>query len=286
MERQENNQERGDYSGYTVLRVHKEGGVAEVVLNRAKQLNTMTPTFFKEVGDVFRQLDADDQVNVVLIWSESRLFSAGLDLKAAAGLAAGADPNKSRATMALEVYKVVQQWQNDFTQIEKCRKPVIAAVHGACIGGAVDLITACDIRLCTEDATFSVAETRLAIVADIGTLQRLSKIVGKGFAREMAYTADSIDAKRAHHHGLVNSVFKTKEELLEGARAMAKRIAGHSPLVVQGTKRVLQYSEEHTTDEGLQHVALWNSAFLHSEDLTEAVMAFIQKRNPTFVNRL
>ena len=156
---------------------------------------------------------------------------------------------------------------------------------GHCIGGGVDLTTACDIRLCTKDATFAIHETKIAIVADVGTLQRITGIVGKGMAREMAYTGKRLTADRALRCGFVNEVYEDKEQLLEGAREMAAEIAANSPLAVQGTKAVLQYSEEHTTQEGLEYVAQWNTSFLQSEDLKEAINAFMEKRKPEFHGR-
>jgi len=276
----------GDYSKYTCLRVDKPGeGVAEVVLARPKQLNTMTAEFFEEIGRVFRALDCDPEVNAIVLWAEGRMFTAGLDLKAAAS-SFNPDPSLSRSEGGIFFRKIVKQWQSDLSQIQECTKPVIAATHGRCIGGGVDLVTACDIRLCTEDATFCVAETKMAMVADIGTLQRITKIVGKGLAREMVFTSDDINAQRAHRFGLVNEVYKDKDELLAKARAMAKRIASHSAMVVQGAKIVLNYSDEHTVAEGLEYVGLWNGNFMQSDDLTEAMMSFMEKRPPKFKNRL
>ncbi|KAL6067612.1 Delta(3,5)-Delta(2,4)-dienoyl-CoA isomerase, peroxisomal [Balamuthia mandrillaris] len=272
-------------AAYTTLRIdRRDNGVAEVVLCRAKQLNTMTPTFFEELGRAFKELDEDETVRVVLLWAEGRVFTAGLDLKAASLLMP--DTSKSRAAISVEFMKMLKKWQGSMTQIQECKKPVIAAVHSHCIGGGVDLVTACDIRICTEDASFSIAETKLAIVADLGTLQRITRIVGKGVAREMAFTSEPLSAERSLRHGLVTRVYKDKEALLEAGRAMAQTIADLSPLVVQGTKKVLEYAEEHTLAEGLQHVGLWNAAFLHSEDLVEAMMAFMQKRKPSFKNNL
>jgi len=274
----------GTFKALSSLRVEKKpDGVAEVVLVRGDKLNPMTQKFFEEIGSVFRQLDEDPQVNVVLLWAEGRLFTCGLDLKEASFLS---ENGESSAVQAVQLYQRVKQLQDHFSAIARCKKPVIAAVHNMCIGGGVDLITACDIRLCTEDSRFVIAETRVGIVADLGTFQRISRIVGSGIAREMAFVSEPIDAKRALRAGLVNEVFPNKEELLAKAREMASKIASHSPLVVQGAKTVLNFSEEHSTEEGLQYVALWNSAFLKSDDLMEAVMAFMQKRKPVFKNRL
>lgn len=182
--------------------------------------------------------------------------------------------------------KHLKKWQDSFTSLQKTPKPVICAIHGKCIGGGVDLITAADIRLASKDASFTIAETKLAIVADLGTLQRITRIVGRGHAREMAFTSAFVSAERAASIGLVNHVFDDKEKLLLGARKMADDIAQLSPLTVQGTKKMLAFSEDHTEAESLDHVALWNSSFLRSDDLTEAVKSFMERRKPVFTCKL
>ena len=269
---------------YTVIRLDRRGDVAEVVLNNPDRLNAMAPIFCEEIRRVFEEIDNDPEIRVAILWAEGRLFTAGLDLKASAGTLS-ASPSNGSGSMVNQnyaFYRHVRELQACFSAPEKCRKPVIAAVHGHCIGGGVDLTTACDIRLCTEDATFAIHETKIAIVADVGTLQRITAIVGKGVAREMAYTGKRLPAERALHCGLVNAPYPDKDALLDGARAMAAEIAANSPLAVMGTKAVLQYSEERTIEEGLEYVAQWNSSFLRSNDLIEAMQAFVEKRTPEF----
>lgn len=271
---------------YTVIRIDRRGAVAEVVLNNPAKLNAMAPIFFDEVKAAFEELDADDAIRAVVLWAEGRLFTAGLDLFAASGnLLAGASGDQTPAQKARHLYHEIKRLQACFTAAEKCRKPVIAAVHGHCIGGGVDLTTACDIRLCSADATFSIYETKIAIVADVGTLQRISRIVGPGMAREMGYTGKRITADRALRSGLVNEVYPDKDALLAGARAMAEEIAANSPLAVQGTKQVLQYSEQHNLEDGLEYIAQYNAAHLTSNDLMEAVQAFMEKRPPVFTGK-
>lgn len=268
---------------YTRLRIDRDGHVAEVVLNQPDRLNTMDNDFFQDIRNAFTEIDADPEVRVALLWAEGRLFTAGLDLKAAsAGILGGNQSDGSPAVQAEGFVSHLKDWQDCFTTLERCRKPVIAAVHGHCIGGGVDLTTAADIRVCTKDATFAIHETKIAIVADVGTLQRITPIVGKGFAREMAYTGKRIDAERALQFRLVNHVYPDREAMLHGARTLALEIAANSPLAVQGVKKVLQYSEEHTLQEGLDFVAHWNASRLKTNDLTEAVMAFMEKREPQF----
>jgi len=247
----------------------------------------MNAKFFEEFGKAVQELDQDSDVRVVIVWAEGKIFTAGLDLKEAGTSILNTDTEKSEAEKNVTLYNLIRSWQLAFDSARISKKPYIGCIHADCIGGGVDLITAFDIRLCTSDTTFCVAELKLAIVADIGTLQRISKIVGTGFAREMAFTAEKITSERALAAGLVNKIFENKEKLLEEAREMAKKIAQFSPLAVQGTKLCLNYAEEHSISEGLaQVVALWNSAFIHSSDLIEAFQSYFQKRTPQFKCKL
>jgi len=268
---------------YTHIRIDRNAHVAEVVLNNPDRLNAMSRKFFFEIKQAFEELDADPEIRAVVLWAEGRLFTCGLDLKeASTGILGGGNGEISQGRRSDDTYRHILDLQDCFTAIERCRKPVVAAVHGHCIGGGVDLTTACDIRVCTEDATFAIHETKIAIVADVGTLQRITALVGKGFAREMAYTGKRVPANRALQFGLVNDVYPDHTSMLEGARALASEIAANSPLTVQGTKQVLQYSEEHTVQEGLDFVAQWNASRLKTNDLIEAVTAFMEKRDPVF----
>lgn len=272
---------------FTILRYETSGHIAEVVLDRPDKLNAMAPIFFDEIRAAFAHADRDNEVRAAILRAEGRHFTAGLDLKAASTDVLRPDPDAATSPVTAngKLYRLIRDWQDAISAAERCRKPVIAAVHGHCIGGGVDLTTACDIRLCTADATFSIHETKIAIVADIGTLQRISTIVGKGMAREMAFTGKRVAADRALACGLVNEVYADHDALLAGAREMAGEIAANSPLAVQGAKRVLQYSEEHSIEDGLEFVAQWNSSFLHSRDLVEAMTAFMEKRDPEFTGR-
>jgi enoyl-CoA hydratase len=191
----------------------------------------------------------------------------------------------SPAARATRFLAAVTRLQRSITSVERCSKPVVAAVQGACVGGGVDLITACDLRLCSADATFSVRETRLAMVADVGTLQRLPRIVGRGHAAELALTGRDIGAERAREIGLVNDVLADAGSLAAAAADLAREIAACSPLAVQGTKHVLRACEDRTVDEGLDYVAVWNAAFLVSDDLEEAMSAFFERRPPIFTGR-
>ena len=183
------------------------------------------------------------------------------------------------------IQKEVVRLQNSFNAIYDCPVPVIAAIHGWCIGGGVDLISACDVRLAAADLKLSVRETKVGIVADLGTLQRLPRIISAGHAAELIYTGKDVDAERCREIGLVNHVYESIEALHMGARSLAQEIAANSPLVVRGVKNVLRFSEDKPIAEGLKYVGVWNSAFLLSEDLMEAMTAFMQKRAPEFKGR-
>jgi len=270
---------------FTHLRIDKKDGIAEVVLNRPNKLNTMTMALFDEVGRAFKLIDEDQDIRVAIIWAEGKIFTAGLDLMEASTTLFGPS-DASKAVQSLQLYRHVKSLQGNLDQIHTCKKPVIAAIHGACIGGGVDLITACDIRLCSKDATFCVKETKIAMVADLGTTQRLPKLIGRGLAREVCFTGENITAEKALRYHLVNDVFDDQPKLLAGARDLARKIAANSPLAVQGTKAVLNYAEEHSIADGLEQIALFNSAFLLSEDLQEAIVSFMEKRKPVFKNNL
>ncbi len=265
----------GDYAD---LRIERDGAVAEVVLARAAKRNALTFDMFDQLRRAFTALDRDPSVRAVILRGDGPMFCAGLDLLASAAALMGGEEGESPAQKSRRLYDLIKELQAGVTAIARCSKPVVAAVHDQCLGGGVDLITAADMRVCSADARFSVFETRVAIVADVGTLQRLTPVVGRGMAREMAFTGRKIDAGRALNCGLVNQVFDDHDACLAGARALAQEIAANSPMAVQGTKRVLDYSDEHNTDDGLEFVAQWNTAFLQSHDLAEALQAFMERR--------
>ena len=272
-----------------VITVEFDDHVAIVWLDRPEQRNAFAEEFWVDLPRVMDALDGDDNTRAVVIAARGQSFTVGIDLKAFGPtlLNGGIDPSgpdqptsdiaKRRATYAL-----VKRLQATFTSIANCSKPVIAAIHGHCIGAGVDLITACDIRYASQDAIFSVRETKLAIVADVGTLQRLPKIINPGHLAEMVYSGRDYTAHEAEGMGLVTRVLRDATDVLASAMGTANEIAANSPLAVQGSKAVLAGGEGRTVDEALDYVALWNTAFLQSNDLLEAVMAYTQKRPPEF----
>ena len=278
-----------------VLTVERDGPVATLWLDRPEQRNAMGPAFWADLPLAMAELDEDPEVRAVVLAARGRHFTAGLDLATMAGEVVGAGPEppsaagdgggSSPAARAARLLTTVTRLQRSITSVERCSKPVVAAIHGACIGAGVDLVTACDMRLCSADATFSVRETRMAMVADVGTLQRLPRIVGRGHAAELAFTGRDIGAERAREIGLVNGVEADVEAVHAAAGRLATEIAANAPLAVRGTKHVLHACEDRTVDQGLDYVAVWNAAFLVSDDLTEAMTAFFEKRPPTFTGR-
>jgi enoyl-CoA hydratase len=267
-----------------LLDVARDGHVATVTLAGPDGRCTMDEAFFLGLGATFRALDADEEVRAVVVTGNQGNFSYGLDLKATAGTF-GPMMGRTDAGPRVEFLRQIREWQATVDAVAKCRKPTIAAVTGWCIGGGVDIAAACDVRVCSQDAVFSVREAKMAIVADLGSLQRLVGIIGDGHLRELALTAEDFDAARAERIGLVNAVHPDADATLAAAREIAARMAANSPLVLQGVKDVLDAERGPRVEAGLRYTAVWNSAFLMSEDFQEAMMSFMEKRAPDYKGR-
>ncbi len=267
-----------------VISVEIADHIATVWLDRPEKRNAMGKAFWEDLPRAMEAVGNDDDVRVVVIAAKGPSFTVGLDLVEFAGLDLGG-VSASPAAGAKQTYREIKKMQWTMTSVAECPKPVIAAVHGHCIGGGIDLITAADIRLATTDASFSVRETKIAIVADVGTLQRLPMIVGAGHVAELAYTGKDVDGARAAEIGLVNDVFDDQDALMKATHEMAAEIAANSPLVVQGVKHILQAGESRTVEEALDYVALYNTSHLRSADLAEAMAAYVQRRPPEFTGQ-
>jgi enoyl-CoA hydratase len=270
-----------DKATYEAFQVTTESGVSEVVLAGQGKGNPMGPAFFRELPLLFSALEKDESVRAVIVRGDGGVFTYGLDLKRMAS-ELGPHLAGNLARERTKLLDLIGELQRGFDLVAKCRKPVIAAVCGPCIGGGVDLIAACDVRLATKDARFSVRETKVAIVADLGSLQRLPPIIGHGHTREMALTGKDVDAARALRIGLVNDVYEDEAALLAAARTMAKEIAQNPPIVVQGVKQIMNQQIDRQIAEGERFTAVWNAAFLASNDLMEAMTAFMEKRPPKY----
>ncbi|KAJ7537214.1 hypothetical protein O6H91_12G103000 [Diphasiastrum complanatum] len=257
----------------------ESGGVAYLFLHRPSRSNALNPDIFQELPLAIAALDSNPNVRVIVLQGSGKHFCAGIDL----GTLANADHVSNAIGRHKEQFaRSVKQMQAAFTAFEECRKPVIAAIHGACLGAGVDMITACDLRYCTKEALFSVKEVDLAITADLGTLQRLPGIVGYGHAIDLALTGRTFNGSEAKTIGLVQEVFASKQELDDKVGILAHEMATKSPLSVMGIKSVLLKSRDLTVAQGLDYVRTWSTAFLHSEDLEEVVKARAEKRKPVF----
>ena len=259
--------------------VGSEGGVAHVELARADKFNAMDASMFEAIRETFRSLGSDSAVRAIVLSGQGRHFTAGLDLQYAASQFPPSDDPGRAAEKRLRHIK----WLQDcFTAVEDARPPVIAAVHGGCIGAGVDLVTACDLRIASADAFFQVAEVDVAITADLGTLQRLAHFIPEGVVRELAFTGRRMDAGEAGRLSLVNRVEPDRDTAIAAAVELARTIAAKSPLAVAGAKMSLNYSRGRTVEEGLRHVAMWNAGALVSADLTAAIQARLGKTDPAF----
>lgn len=264
-----------------LFKIEKDGYITWLTLNRPEKRNTMTMAFFSILIDIFKEFDEDPEVRVVVIKAEGKSFTAGLDLSETAG-----DLLKGTSADAREALrKKIVELQEGMSIVEKCRKPVIAAVHGHCIGGGIDLTSACDIRLASKDAVFSIRETKIAIVADVGTLQRMPSIIGQGWFRELALTGRDFTAEEALTMGFITRLCQDRESLYAEAKKLAEEIAANSPLAVQGVKDVINYSRDNGVYPGLNYVAQKNAALIPSDDMIEAFQAFKEKRPPKYTGK-
>ncbi len=256
-------------------------GVATVTLTRGAQLNTMNAAFWTDMPKVFAAIDADPTVRAVVIASTGKHFTAGLDLGWAGSTAShGADAGRAREAFRRHVHTL----QETFTCIDRARVPVIACIQGGCIGGGVDLVTACDLRVGTADCFFTVQEINIAIVADVGTLQRIPHLLPQGLVRELAYTGRRFGAAEAARFGFLNRVEADHVAALASAHALAAEIASKSPLAMTGIKAVLNHGRDATIAQGLDYVATWNAGMLQGGDVPEAIAAQMAKRTSTFAD--
>ncbi len=265
----------------TTLSITRDGAVAIIELNRPDKANAMVEAMWHEIRDAMRWADTTPEVRVVVLRGAGRHFTAGIDLSMLFSLGKQiGDSCDGRSREKLR--RLILDLQDTLTSIERCRKPVLAAIHGACIGGGIDLISACDMRYCSMDAKFSIKEIDVGMTADVGTLQRLPRLIGEGMARELAYTGRNFDGAEAREICLVNRCFDTPEALHEAVLEIARTIATKSPLAVRGSKEMITYARDHSVADSLNYIATWNAAMLMSEDLMEAGKAGMEKRAPVY----
>ena len=266
-----------------VVSIEKNGGVGTIWLDRPDKYNALNEAFWLAIPEALSALEADDDIRVVLVAGRGKHFCVGIDL-VQSGMGSHQRPaGESEAIANLRQLEGTTRFQDAMSSLAKCPLPVIAVIHGHCLGAGIDMITACDIRIASADSNFSVRETRIGLVADVGTLQRLPKILNAGHVAELAYSAKDIDAARAEKIGLVNDVYDTAEAAYDAGMALANQIAANPPMAVRGTKFMLQQSETLTTEQSL----LVNGMFtmmtsLRSNDLQESMLAFAEKRAPKY----
>jgi enoyl-CoA hydratase len=274
--------------GYRCFNVEIANGIAHLQLKRAEELNTMVPEFWKELPEIVRDIDDGAKARVIVISSTGKHFSAGMDLsvfKAARGEGPKTQPERGRA--AANLRRGVLDIQETFNVIDRARIPVLVAIQGGCVGGAVDLASACDCRYATQDAFFVVQEINIGMTADVGTFPRLCNLIPQGWVRELAYTGRRLPAATAKEIGLVNDVFADQDVMLNHVMSIAKDIAEKSPLAVHGSKVMINYARDHTIADGLDYIATWQAGMYNPEtDMREAMVAKMEKRTATFADLL
>ena len=266
-------------SKYTCFDLSVTNHIAQVTLSRGDELNTMNRSFWKELSHIMDEINRNSEVRVVIMSSTGKHFCAGMDLDAFShgvdNIPNDKNPDAARVGEAKEL-------QGYISSMEKIRVPVIVAIQGGCIGGAVDMVTACDIRLATAKAFFCIQEINIGMAADVGTLQRLPRLIPDSKMRELAYTGRRMYADEAKSSGLVSDTYDSQEDMLAAAKELAEQIASKSPIAIHGLKAVMNYSRDHTIEDSLEYNALWSGAMLSQEDMTEAISAFLEKREATF----
>lgn len=260
------------------------GAVAHIILANSEKANAMSPDFWTDLPRLCKELEGDPVIRALVISGEGKHFTSGMDLAAFQPIMELSKAEPARGAFAIR--ELVLKLQDTFNTLEKIRLPVIAAIHGACLGGGIDFITACDIRLATKDAYFGIEEIHIGMTADVGTLQRLPKLIAPGIVKELAYTGRRFSAEEAQAWGLLNSLHNDQTEVIAAAMHMAQAIAEKSPLAIAGIKQTLNYARDHSVSDGLDQIATWNGGMLRPEDLMKALQAKMQKKQAEFDNLL
>ena len=265
---------------FETLQVELEHHVATVSLNRPDKANSMNGPMWAELQQCFEWADREPEVRAVILAGNGKHFCAGLDLDMFAGdlHSASDDPARRAESFRQNVLRL----QDNLTAIEKCRKPVLAAIHKTCIGGGVDLTCCCDMRYATEDAYFSIREIDIGMTADVGTLQRMPKLIPDGVVRELAYTGRNMDAEEAKEVGFVNRVYEDRETMLREVTTLARHIASKSPISIRGTKEMILYTRDHSVQDGLNYIATWNAGMMSQQDLMAGITAQAEKKQASY----
>lgn len=265
---------------YSAFKVELKDKIAHVQINRPEKINAMNAEFWSEIRDIFVWIEDTPEVRVVVLSGAGKHFSSGIDLMLLAQV--GSQLGKEVGRNARTLKRKIEELQSSFNAVDNCSKPVLAAIQGYCLGGAIDLISSCDMRYCTNDAQFAIKEVDVGMAADVGTLQRLPHIIGDGMMRELAYTGRTIEGDEAQRIGLVNRTYPDQEALMDGVFEIARTIAQKSPIAVQGSKEMIRYMRDHSVADGLNYIATWNASMLQAEDMRVAMAAHMSKQAPEF----
>ena len=274
---------------YECFDVETTDRVAHLRMIRPERSNSMIPSFWRELPVIVDSLSAAGRVRAIVISAEGRHFCSGMDLEVFAGndtLGAEGGPSGHRSRRNEAFRSTAMKLQDSFTALERARMPVLCAIQGACVGGGVDLVSAADLRYADETAFFSIAEINIGMTADVGTLQRMPKLVPEGIVRELAYTGRRWSAAEAQAAGFVNAVFPDHDALVAGVMDVAAEIAEKSPMAVWGTKQTMHYTRDHSVADGLEFIANWNAAMFDTDDMGEAFRAKLEKRAADFPDLL
>ncbi len=272
-------------TSYECFDVSVEDAVAVITMNRPEKRNSMIASFWRDLPLIVDEISDAGKARAIVLAAEGKHFNAGMDLSVFGGsssVGASGAGNKFHSRRSEGFRTTVLKLQDSFTVLERSRVPVLAAIQGACVGGGIDMVSACDMRYATADAFFSIAEVNIGMTADVGTLQRMPKLVPEGIVRELAYTGRRWSAQEAKEAGFVNAVYDTHEELLAAVMGVAKEIASKSPMAVWGTKRTMHFTRDHNVADSLDYIGVWNAAMFDTDDMGEAFAAQMEKRPAEF----
>jgi len=273
---------------YSCFDVSIANDVAHIVLNRPDKRNSMIHEFWDELPTIVQSIDQNSTARVIVLSSTGPHFTSGLDTSIFGSSVESSDNpenvEKSKRQRSAKLYDTIKHMQKSFTCLEQCRIPVIAAIQGGAIGGGVDLVTACDLRYMTEDGFLSIYEINIGMTADVGTFPRITHLLPEGIVKELAYTGRRISAQEAKQHGLVNEIYTDHEAMLEATMGIALQIATKAPLAVYGSKKIINYSRDHSTADSLDYISLWNASMLQPDEISEAFVAAQEEREGDFVD--
>ena len=269
---------------YTCFNVETKDGIAHIRMIRPERANSMIPEFCDELPQIVNQLSEGGDARAIVLSAEGRHFCSGMDLSVFAGNndVTVQDNTKHISRQRASFRTTALQLQRTFSCLEESRLPVLSAIQGACIGGGIDMVSATDLRYATKDAFFSIHEINIGMTADVGTLQRMPKLVPEGVVRELAYTGRNMSASEAKERGFVNEFYEDQDAMDDAVLEIAKEIASKSPMAIWGTKQTLNYGRDHSVADGLEYIATWNAALFDPDDMAEAFMAQTENREADF----